>query len=211
MNHEKLKTQFKFLQKSGLEKLFRVDECIDQDAPDYQQAECGIETGGIIAFGLIKPGTEIGDTDEEKVSFLESEVQWGDGIGASPQTMFVVKKTRGSKGEDSYTEEDGYGLNATEVTGADEEWLMRSLNVYGNRDFVAAVNKRRTWHLVVVTSKKIGDGYLAHYRENVSIKGSLLLEESTKTKQVWSWRARASHDTTPPLQFIAPESIFVEE
>lgn len=206
-----MKTQFRFLNKLGIERVFRVDDCIDLEAPDYQQAECGTETGGIIAVGLIKPGTDIGDTDAEKVSILESEVQWSNGIGASPQEMFVIKNTRGSKGEDSYTEEDGFGLNATEVTGADEEWLWRSLNVRDNRDFVKAVNSRRTWHVVFVTSKKIDNGYLAHFRENVNVKGSLLIDESTKTRQVWSWRGRASHDTTPPLSFIAPEGIFVDE
>lgn len=207
-----MKTQFKFLKLTGsLDKVFRVDECVELEAEDYVQAECGIETGGIIAVGLIKPDTEIGDTDEEKISFLESEVSWSNGQGASPQEMFVIRGTRGSKGEDTYTEEDGYGLNATEVTGADEEWLFRSLNVKDNRNFVAAINKRRTWDVVFVTSKKVNDGYLAHYRENVNVKGSLLIEESTKSRQVWSWRARASHDTTPPIQFIAPESIFVAE
>lgn len=207
-----MKTQFKFLKNiSGTDKVFRVDECVDIEAPDYVQAECGIETGGIIAVGFVKPDHDIGDTDEEKISFLESEVQWSNGLGDSPQTMYVIKSTRGSKAEDSYTEEDGYGLNATEVTGADEEWLFRSLNVQDNRDFVRAINKRRTWHVLFVTSKKVGAGYLAHFRENVNVKGSLLIDESTKTRQVWSWRARASHDTTPPLQLIAPESIFVDE
>lgn len=208
-----MKTQFRFLNKPGIERVFRVDECIELEAPDYQQAECGTETGGVIAVGFIKPGSDIDsqDSDAEKVSFLESEVQWSNGIGDSPQTMFVVKNTRGSKGEDTYTEEDGYGLNATEVTGADEEWLFRSLNVQDNRDFVKAINARRTWHQVFVTSKKVGDGYLAHFRENLNTKGSLVIEESTKTRQVWSWRSRASHDTTPPLPFIAPSSIFVDE
>jgi hypothetical protein len=207
-----LKTQLEFLNKKfGPDRCYRVDECVEIEAEDYVQAECGIETGGIIAVGLIKPDTEIGDTDEEKISFLESEVSWSNGVGASPQEMFVIKSTRGSKAEDSYTEEDGYGLNATEVTGADEEWLFRSLQVQDNRNFVKAINKRRTWGVLFVTSKKVGDGYLSHYRENVNVKGSLLIDESTKTRQVWSWRARASHDTTPPLQLIAPESIFVAQ
>lgn len=207
-----MKTNFRFLSKLGTDKVFRVDDCVDLDAPDYVQQECTTETGGIVAVGFIKPGSAIDSesTDAEKVSFLESEIQWSNGVGASPQEMFVVKNTRGSKGEDTYTEEDGYGLNATEVTGADEEWLFRSLNVKDNRDFVKAINNRRTWHQVFVTSKKDGDGYLAHFRENINTKGSLLIEESTKSRQVWSWRSRASHDTTPPLSFIAPASIFVD-
>lgn len=209
-----MKTNFKFLKHNGgIDKVFRVDECIDLEAPDYQQAECGTETGGVISTGFLKPGSDIdsADTDAEKVSLLESEVFWSNGVGASPQELYVIKNTRGSKGEDSYTEEDGFGLNSTEVTGADEEWLYRSLNVKDNGPFVKAINARRTWHQVFVTSKKVGDGYLAWYRENVNAKGSLVIDESTKSRQVWSWRSRASHDTTPPLAFIAPSSIFVDE
>jgi len=182
-----LKTQFKFLNKLVIERVFRVDECIDLEAPDYQQQACGTETAGVIS------------------------VFWSNGMGASPQEAFVIKNTRGSKGEDSYTEEDGFGLNATEFTGADEEWAYRSLNVKDNGPFVKAINARRTWHQVFVTSKKVDGGYLAWYRENVNTKGSLVVPESTKERQTWSWKARASHDGTPPLAFIAPASIFIDE
>ena len=209
-----MKTQFKFLLKSGNERVFRVDECIELEAPDYQQQGCGTETAGVVSVGHLLPGSQIdtdATTDAEKISLLESEVFWSNGIGDSPQSAFVIKQTRGSKGEDSYTEEDGFGLNATEVTGADEEWLYRSLNVKDNGPFVKAINARRTWHQVFVTSKREGDGYLAWYRENVNTKGSLLVPESTKERQTWSWRARASHDGRPPLAFIAPASIFIDE
>lgn len=209
-----MKQQFKFLNRLGPDKVFRVDECISIEAPDYQQSECGTETAGVVSVGHLKPGSNIdtdADTDEEKISLLESEVFWSNGIGASPQELFVIKNTRGSKGEDSYTEEDGFGLNSTETTGADEEWLYRSLNVKDNGPFVKAINARRTWHQVFVTSKRVDGGYLAWFRENVNTKGSLVVPESTKERQTWSWRARASHDGTPPLAFIAPASIFIDE
>ena len=179
--------------------------------PDYVQAECGIENGGLIAVGLIKPGTDVGDTDAEIRSSLSSEVIWANGIGASPQEMWVIKDTRGSKAADTFTEEEGFGLNSTEVTGADQSWVFESLNVYDNRDFVASVNKRRKWNVVFVTAARRDGGYVAHYQENVNLRGSLLLEQSTKTRQRWSWEARASTDTTPSLTVIVPEEIFVSE
>src|SRR5687768_15654624 len=137
-----MEKQFKFLKNRDIDRVYRVDVFCEEDAPDYVQAECGIENGGLIAVGLIKPGTSIGDTDEEIRSFLASEVQWADGVAASPQEMWIIKNTRGSKAADTFTEEEGFGLNSTETTGADQSWAFESLNVYDNRDFVAAINKR---------------------------------------------------------------------
>lgn len=192
-------------------KMWLVDIFCETDAPDYVQAECGIENGGLIAVGLIKPGTDIGDTDEEIASFLSSEVQWANGIGASPQEMWVIKNTRGSKAADAFTEEEGFGLNSTETTGADQSWVFESLNVFDNRDFVAGVNKRRKWNAVFVTAARRDGGFVAHYQENVNFRGSLLLEQNIKSRQRWSWEAKASTDTTPSLPIIVPESIFVDE
>lgn len=206
-----MKTQFKFLQKPGLEKLNRVDIFCLEDAPDYVQAECGIESGGIIAVGLIRPGTDIGDTDEEIRTFLANETNWTNGIDASPQEMWVILDTRGSKAAATFTEEEGFGLVPTEVTGADETFTFESLNVYDNRDFVAAVNKRRKWNVVFVTAAKRDDGYVGHYQENVNLRGSLLVDQSTRSRQRWSWEARASTDTTPALPVVVPASIFVTE
>jgi hypothetical protein len=206
-----LKTQFNFLKTNGIDRVYRVDIFCAEDVEDYIQAECGIENGGLIAVGLIKPGTDIGDTDEEKVTFLQTALNWTDGIADSPQTMWRILDTRGSKAADTFTEEEGFGLSGTEVTGADEAWVFESLNVFDNRNFVAGVNKRRKWNAIFVTAARRDDGYVAHYRENVNFRGSLLIEQSTKSRQRWSWEARASHDTTPPLALVAPEEIFVSE
>jgi hypothetical protein len=205
-----MKKQFRFLNHKD-DRVYRVDQFCEEDAPDYVQAECGIENGGLIAVGLIKPGTNIGDTDEEIRSFLASEVQWADGVAASPQEMWIIKNTRGSKAADTFTEEEGFGLNSTETTGADQSWTFESLNVYDNRDFVAAVNKRRKWNAVFVTAARKDGGFVAHYQENVNFRGSLLLEQDIKSRQRWSWEATASTDTTPSLPIVVPESIFVDE
>lgn len=190
--------------------LMKVDVFCDEDTPDYQQAECGIENGGLIAVGLILPSVSVGANDAAKVTNLEEETWWANGVAASPQTHWFILNTRGSKAAATFTEEEGFGLNSTEVTGADESWVFESLNVYDNRDFVASVNKRRRWNAVFVTAAARDGGYLAHYQENVNFRGSLIVEQSTKTRQRWSWEARASTDTTPALPFIAPASIFVE-
>jgi len=189
--------------------IFKADIFCEEDVPDYQQAECGIENGGLISVGLILPLVDVGANDAAKIANLENETWWSDGAAASPQTHWFILDTRGSKAADTFTEEEGFGLNSTEVTGADESWIWESLNVGDNRDFVAGVNKRRKWSAVFVTAASSGDGYKAWFRENVNFRGSLLIEQSIKSRQRWSWESRASHDTTPPLPFIAPSSIFV--
>lgn len=187
-----------------------IDIFCEEDTPDYVQAECGIESGGLIAVGLIDPSVPVGDNDTEKVANLEDETWWSDGAGASPQTHWFILNTRGSKAAATFTEEEGFGLNATETTGADEAWVFESLNVFDNRDFVASVNKRRRWNAVFVTAARRDAGYVAHYQENVNFRGSLLLEQDIKSRQRWSWEAAASTDTTPALPFVAPASIFTE-
>lgn len=190
--------------------LMKVDVFCETDTPDYQQAECGIENGGLIAVGLILPSVDVGASDAAKVANLENEEWWSDGVGASPQTHWFILNTRGSKAAATFTEEDGFGLNSTEVTGADESWTFESLNVFDNRDFVAAVNQRRRWNAVFVTAATRDGGYVAHYQENVNFRGSLIVDQDIKSRQRWSWEARASTNTTPALPFVAPTSIFVE-
>ena len=193
--------------------MFRVDPFCEEDAPDWVQQECGSELGGVVAIGLIKPGTEIGDTDAEKVSILESEVTWSNGIGDSPQTMWVIKDTRGSLPAGTPTEEEGFGLVTTERTGDDRELSFEALGLADNRDFVAAVNKRRGWGLVYVTAgyDSANDGYQAFYVPNTSIYMSDLIEQSIKTRARWAGSAKWSTDMTPGLPFIAPASIFTAQ
>lgn len=205
-----MKNQFKFLEKLGLERCFRVDECIDIDAPDYQQLECYKELGGVIALGLIKYGTDIGATDEEKISILESDAQWTAGIAASPQTMWIVKKTRGSLPAGTPTEEEGWGLEATAFNGDDRELSFEAEGVMQNSDFVKAINKRTGWGLVYVTAgyDQANDGYNAFYASNVNIYMSQVIDQSIKSRMRWAGTAKWSTDGSPSIPFIAPASIF---
>lgn len=186
-----------------------ADQFCIEDQPDYVQQECGSELGGVIAIGLIKPGETVGENDTEKVTNLEDEAWWSDGMGASPQTHWVIKDTRGSLPAGTPTEEEGFGLIPTERTGDDRDLTFEALNVMENRDFVAATNKRRGWKMVYVTAgRDASGGYQAFYVEDVSIYMSDLIEQSIKTRKRWSGSAKWSTDMTPGLPFIAPASIF---
>ena len=190
--------------------ILHADLFCDQDQPDWVQLECGTELGGVIAVGFIEPSVVVGADDDAKVTNLEDETFWSTGIGASPQTMWVVKDTRGSKAAGTPTEEEGFGLVPTERTGDDQELLFEALGLMNNRDFVAALNKKRGWGIVYVTAGKDSTtgGYEAFYAENASVYMDSLIEQSIKTRKRWSGSAKWSTDMTPALPFIAPASIF---
>ena len=191
--------------------LLKADAICSVDAPDYIQLECGSELGGIISIGLIKAGTWVGENDTEALAFLEDETWWSDGMGASPQTHYVLSQTRGSKPAGTPTEEEGFGLNSVERTGDDRELPFEALGVMSNRDFVAAVNRNRAWGFAYVTAGKdtsTGD-YQAFYAPDVSVYMDTLIEQSIKSRKRWSGNSKWSTDMTPDLPFIAPASIFV--
>lgn len=199
--------------KLGLEKVYRVDDCSDIEAPDYIQLECAKELGGVIAIGLIKPGTEIGTTVAEIQSFLASELQWADGIAASPQNMWVIKRTKGSLPAGTTTEVEGWGLESTSFEGMDRELTFQAQGIMQNYDFVTAVNKRRGWGLVYVTAgyDSDNDGYEAFYAKNTSVIMSEVIDESIKSEKRWQGTAKWSTDGTPSIPFIAPSSIFTNQ
>lgn len=198
--------------KSILEKsILKADIFCNVDAPDYQQLECGSELGGIISIGLVKPGTWTGENDTELLAFLQDETWWSDGMGASPQTHYVIYETRGSKPAGTPTEEEGFGLSSVERTGDDREMPFEFKNVMDNRDFVAALNKRNGWGLAYVTAGKdssTGD-YQAFYAKDVSVYADTLIEQSIKSRKRWAGNGKWSTDMTPDIPFIAPANIFV--
>jgi hypothetical protein len=190
--------------------IFKVDPFCDVDQPDWQQLECGSELGGVVAIGLVKPGEDVGATDAAKIINLEEETWWSNGAGASPQTHWIMKSTRGSLPAGTPIEEEGYGLTSVQRTGDDRELSFEIQGVMDNRNFVAATNKRSGWGLVYVTAgKDSSGGYQAFYVENVSIYMSDLIEQSIKTQKRWAGSAKWSTDMTPGLPFIAPASIFI--
>lgn len=208
-----MKTQFKFLQKLGLQNLHRVDDCVDLEEDDWESLICGKELGGIIALGFIKKGTDIGSTDEEIISFLQSEVSWSNGIGASPQTMWVLPRTRGNLPAGTATEADGYGLESTNFNGDDQDLTFEIQGTMANRNVVKMLNKYRGWGFVYVTAgyNSAQDGYEAFYAPNTSVYMRKVIEQNIKTEKRWQGNVKWSTDGTPSLPFYAPASIFVNQ
>lgn len=181
--------------------------CVDEQ-PEHVQLECGTELGGIVALGFILPSVDVDVDDLE--NNLEDPAWWTERINSdSPQSAFLVLNTRGSKAAGTPTEEEGYGLIATERTGSDHELTAESPGVMENRNFWAAVNQRRNWKMVYLTAGQDADGnHEAFYVENVSVFADELIEQSIKSRKRYSISAKWSTALRPAVPFYAPASVF---
>lgn len=178
------------------------------DQPEHEQLECGSELGGIVALAFILPNVDINIDDLE--NNLEDPAWWNERINSdSPQSAFIVLNTRGSKAAGTPTEEEGYGLVATERTGADHELTAESPGVMSNRNFWAAVNQRRNWKMVYLTAGRDSEGnFEAFYVTNVSVFADEIIEQSIKSRKRYSVSAKWSTAMRPAVPFYAPASVF---
>jgi hypothetical protein len=184
-----------------------ADIFCQDDQPNHVQLECGTESGGIVALGLIRPTVPV--DIESLETYLEDPDWWTDLLNASPEEAFIVLNTRGDKPMGTPTEEEGYGLVNTERTGSDHELTFDSLGVMANRNFWAAVNRRRNWKLVYLTAGRDSEGnFEAFYVTNVSVFADEVIERSTKSRKHYSGSAKWSTALTPAVPFYAPASIF---
>jgi hypothetical protein len=180
--------------------------CLDEQ-PVHIQLECGSESGGIVAIGLIRPTVPV--DIESLATYLEDPDWWNSLLDASPEDAFLVLNTRGDKPMGTPTEEEGYGLVNTERTGSDHELTFDSLGVMANRNFWAAVNRRRNWKMVYLTAGRDSEGnFEAFYVTNVSVFADEVIERSTKSRKRYSGSAKWSTALTPAVPFYAPASIF---
>lgn len=181
--------------------------CIDEQ-PEHVQLECGSELGGIVALAFLRPDVEV--DIESLETYLEDPDWWNDRLESdSPQSAFLVLNTRGSKAAGTPTEEEGYGLVSMERTGSDHELVFESPGVMQNRNFWAAINRRRNWKMVYVTAGRDAEGnFEAFYVTNVSVFADDLIEQSIKSRKRYSGSAKWSTAMTPAVPFYAPASVF---
>ena len=168
----------------------------DENVPDYVNRECGIDYAGIVGIGLIK------DEEVPTDANLKDATWWEDEIAASPQSVYVIQKTRGEYTGGSPTEEDGFGLQASLVTGADHSATVEVEGLIENRDFWEGVNRRK-WKVALITA-----GGLMYYVEvPASVYATINNQRSTKGLAFWSvaikWQAFSN-----PRVLDAPDGVF---
>lgn len=161
--------------------------------PDFVQLECGTELGGIVAIALID-----NDLPTPSVTDLQTASWWTQRTGASPQTLWVLKDTRGSYTGGTPVEEEGYGKTPTIRTGADHEANIEIRGVLQNRNFWAYVNQTDKWKVVFITNGEVG-----LFMENVSVYAKDIVDQNIKSSMRNSVNFKWSDDMSNPLKFDA--------
>jgi hypothetical protein len=165
--------------------------------PDYVQLECGTELGGIVAFALFSKDLAPTLTD------LQTPSYWSQRITASPQTIWVVKDTRGSYAGGTPVEEEGYGKVPTLRTGADHEANLEVRGVLNNRNFWAAINQTDKWNAALITNGEVG-----HYIEDVSVYAKQIIDQNIKSSSRNGVNLKWSDDLSNPVVFDVSAAAF---
>lgn len=169
----------------------------DANVPDYISRDCGIDYAGIVGIGLIKDDQSPSDADLEDPNWWEAE------IIASPQSVYVIPNTRGEYNGGTATEQDGFGLQATVVTGADHTANIEVEGLIENRDFWEGVNRRK-WKVALITA----GGLLYFIDVSSSVYAKINNAKSTKAMAFWSVDIKWQSFSNPKV-LTAPEGIFV--
>lgn len=177
-----------------------------QDQDQYTQIDCGIDQAGIVATGYIDPaGIDLSSmTRAEIKAYFELESNWAVLLGASPSTTFIATKTRGEYPGGTPTEEDGFGKESTQVTGATHEATTEFEGLEQNQDFVEGLNRRK-WYTVFVTNG--GKGIFVG--NPVTVYGKLNVPRGITTSAFYML-SHKWQEYSNPIVFNIPDNIFDE-
>lgn len=166
------------------------------DVPDYVQKECGIERAGVVAIALMDLDQNPSDAN------LESATYWNTVLNASPKTHIRILQTRGEYNGGTPTEEEGFGREATQVTGADHEAVVEVEGLADNRDFWEAVNRKK-WLVVLVTNADL----MYYVNAPVTVYAKIMNPRNIKSNAFWALSLKwQSFDNPRVLE--APAGIF---
>lgn len=120
-----------------------ADIFCDDVIGDFTELPCGVENGRITALGLVNTDNPLTDPSDDS--------EWTTGAGASPQTIFVINKgVRGEMPRASDTEDEGFGNEETQLTGASHS---ATLQIKGLKGGTASKGTNPTWTNTVNTNK----------------------------------------------------------
>lgn len=171
----------------------------EQNTPAYTQIDCGIDQAGIVAVGFIDPSV----ATPTKVN-LESEGWYTNLLAQSPPQLFVATKTRGEYPGGTPTEEEGFGKESTQITGATHEMTIEYEGIDENQLFTNAVNSKK-WKMVAITNGGKGiyiDSPTTPYGKLVVPRG---ITTAAFYQMVIKWQ-----EFVNPVVFDAPDNIFDE-
>lgn len=166
------------------------------DVPSYVQKECGIERAGIVAIALLDLDQNPSDAN------LESATWWNTVLASSPSVAIRILQTRGEYNGGTPTEEEGFGREATQITGADHQSTVEVEGLLDNRDFWEAVNRKK-WLVVLVTNADL----MYYINTPVTVYAKIMNPRNIKGNAFWSLDLKwQSFDNPRVLE--APVGIF---
>lgn len=166
------------------------------DVPAYVQKECGIERAGIVAIALMDLDQAPSDAN------LESATYWNTVLDSSPITHIKILQTRGEYNGGTPTEEEGFGRESTQVTGADHEATVEVEGLLDNRDFWESVNRKK-WQVVLVTNADL----MYYVNTSVTVYATIMNQRNIKGNAFWKLSLKwQSFDNPRVLE--APTGIF---
>lgn len=163
------------------------------DMDDFIPLQCGIERAGIRAILLIDVDQDPSQANLESSTFINAA------IAASPQQYWLIQPTRGEYNGGTPTEEEGFGTNATQVTGADHEAIVETEGIKDNRDTMESINRRKF---------KVGlftvGGNLLYIDVSCSIYAKIMNPKSPKSGSFWQLSIKwQSYDN--PKVYTSPD------
>jgi hypothetical protein len=176
-----------------------ADVFCSQDVDTYTQVDCGIDQAGIVAVAYIDT-----DTATPTKENLETEAWWTALLEASPAGVHIVTKTRGEYPGGTPTEEEGFGRESNQITGANHEANTEFEGIEENRDFVEGINRRK-WKVAFITNGNKG----IYIDSPVTVYGKLNVPRGITTAAFWminhKWQSYSN-----PVVFEIPDNIFDE-
>ena len=161
--------------------------------------DCGIDQAGIVAVGFLDENV----VTPTKVN-LESEGWYTNLKNQSPPQLFVATKTRGEYPGGAPTEEDGFGKESTQITGAKHECTIEFEGIDENRLFVEGVNSKK-WKMILITNGKKG----IYVDAPTTPYGHLVVPKGILTAAFWQMKIQWQ-DYQNPVVFDQPANIFDE-
>lgn len=167
------------------------------DVPTYVQKECGVERAGIVAVALL-------DMDQNPSNAnLGTASWWNTVLASSPSVALRILQTRGEYNGGTPTEEEGFGREVTQVTGADHEAAVEVEGLLSNRDFWEAVNRKK-WKLVMCTNADL----LYYIDSPVTVYATIKNQRNIKGNAFWGISFKWQDEIANPIVVEAPVGIF---
>lgn len=176
-----------------------MDAFCSQDQSEYTQVDCGIDQAGIVAVAFVDE-----DVATPTQANLEDPSWWTNLTGASPQTAFIAPQTRGEYPGGTPTEEEGFGKQSTQVTGAQHEATIEFEGLEENRNFVEGINRKR-WKMALVTN----GGKLLFIDAPVTCYGKPVIPKNINAAAFWQMTLKWQ-DYSNPIVADVPATIFDE-